>query len=171
METIAQPSFNGAPRPSATVNRALGAFNPALPEDGALIIAGVLRDQLNSLFALIQNIPAGPQGPEGPQGPPFAQAVVDGVTTLAPGTPAWVTVSYYNSEVHFLFGIPTGDPGTQGPPGEVTTAQLNAAIATTANNPTSIEPLNLTISDPPTQSEVQQMLARMNELIGALKRG
>ena len=35
--------------------------------------------------------PEGPQGPEGPEGetgPPFANAVVDGVTTLDPGEPA-----------------------------------------------------------------------------------
>lgn len=38
----------------ADCNGALGAFNPALPEDGALILAGVLRDQFTSLEAEIQ---------------------------------------------------------------------------------------------------------------------
>ena len=33
-----------------------------------------------------------------------------------------------------------------------------------------IPPLNISISDPPTQSEVQQMLSRMNDLISALYR-
>jgi hypothetical protein len=36
----------------------------------------------------------GPQGNDGAQGPPFAQAVVDGVTTLDPGQPATVGVSF-----------------------------------------------------------------------------
>jgi hypothetical protein len=49
-------------------------------------------------------------------------------------------------------------------------AMLSAAIATTAANPSGIQPLYITISDPPTQSEVQQMLDRMNELISALYR-
>ncbi len=39
----------GAPRPSATANSALGSFNPALPLDGSLIVADVLRDQFNAL--------------------------------------------------------------------------------------------------------------------------
>ena len=49
-----QPRFNGAKRPSATVNRALGAFNPALPVDGSLIVAGELRGQFTALNADIQ---------------------------------------------------------------------------------------------------------------------
>jgi hypothetical protein len=46
----------------------------------------------------------------------------------------------------------------------------SAAIATTAANPSNIQPLYITISDPPTQSEVQQILSRMNDLISALYR-
>ena len=63
-----------------------------------------------------------------------------------------------------------GPQGPQGPPGEVTTAQLADAIAGTANNTNPIATLDIPISDPPTQSEVQQMLAKMNELIVALRR-
>ncbi len=43
---------NGAPRPATTANlrsRTLTAFNPALPLDGSLIVADVLRDQFNAL--------------------------------------------------------------------------------------------------------------------------
>ena len=47
---------------------------------------------------------------------------------------------------------------------------LFSAIQNTAVNPMNISPLYITISDPPTQSEVQQMLYRMNELISALYR-
>jgi hypothetical protein len=207
---------------STTANRAIGAFDPTLPQDGALIIAGVLRDQFNSLFSLIQNIPAGPPGPQGVpgiQGPPFAQAVVDGVTTLVPGDPAWVTVSFDGTDVHFGFGIPRGDagaqgqpgaqgppfaqaevngvttlppgsdawvttsfdgsnvhftfgiprgdageqgqPGIQGPPGEVTAAQLNAAIAGTSANTNAVATLDTPFADPDSETLRQ----KVNEMI------
>jgi hypothetical protein len=112
----------------------------------------------------------GPQGPPGeagatgPQGPPFANAVVDGVTTLPPGDPATVGVSFDGTNVHFSFGIP------QGQPGEVTNATLDAAIAATAVNPSGVSPLSLTISDPPTQSEVQAIVNAYNALLAALVR-
>ena len=96
---------------------------------------------------------------------------MDGVTTLAPGTPAWVTVSYYNSEVHFLFGIPTGDPGTQGPPGEVTTAQLNTAISGTSNNTNAVATMDTPFTnDPPTLADMELMRAKYNELVLAARR-
>lgn len=50
----------------------IGGFDPALPEEGAVIIAKVLRDAFTELFGLIQNVPPrrpGPQRPAGPQGP------------------------------------------------------------------------------------------------------
>ncbi|HEY6167410.1 MAG TPA: hypothetical protein VI454_05180 [Verrucomicrobiae bacterium] len=79
--------------------------------------------------------PQGPQGDPGSQGPPFANAVVDGVTTLDPGNNADVTVSFDGSNVHFNFSIPRGDTGAQGQNGEVSQAALDAAIAGTARNP------------------------------------
>ena len=55
-----------------------------------------------------------------------------------------------------------------------TTQEMNSAIVSaiqnTAVNPMNVSPLYITISDPPTQSEVQQMLDRMNQLISALYR-
>lgn len=130
---------------------------------------------------------AGPQGdpgvpgPAGAQGPAFASAVVDAVTTVAPGDPATVTSSFDGSVVHLSFGIPAGTPGEpgaqgpagdpggpqgpegpmgpmgpqgeQGPPGatgDVSTAQLNAAVATTAQNPAGLAPFSGSFSDPPT---------------------
>ena len=126
MKTIVQPSFNGATRPSTTANRALGAFNPSLPLDGSLIVADVLRDQFNGLVVMIQNIPVGPPGPQGVQGiqgeqgvpgPPFAQAVIDSVTTLPANEQAWVTSSFDGTNVHFAFGIPHGYEGSQGQQG------------------------------------------------------
>jgi hypothetical protein len=38
------------------------------------------------------------------------------------------------------------------------------------NNTNGVATLSIAISDPPTQSEMQQMLAKMNELILALRR-
>jgi len=110
---------------------------------------------------------AGMDGPPGPQGPPFANAVVDGVTTLPAGDPAAVSVSFDGTNVRFTFSIPQGQSGT---PGEVTTAQMNTAIAGTAKNPASIAPSNISFSDPPTASELTQLQDKFNELLSALKR-
>jgi hypothetical protein len=63
-----------------------------------------------------------------------------------------------------------GPQGPQGPPGEVTAQQLAGAIAGTAANTNKIATLDIPISAPPTQGEVQQVLAKMNELIVALRR-
>ena len=272
--------------------RALTAFNPALPADDSLVVAGELRDQFNGLKDLIDAIqtitgavvdgtntlppgdpavvtlsvaddtlhfgfgiprgqagpdgqagpvgppftnfvvdsvnqlppgswpnvsanfdgvavrmsfgipsgyegPPGPTGPQGPQGPPFANAVVDGVTTLNPGEPATVSVSFDGTYVHFTFGIPRGSDGGQGPqgiqgeqgiqgiqgeqgiqgyqgppgaPGEVSFQQLTDAIATTSSNSNAVATLGLVVSDPPTQAEVQQIVNKVDELILALRR-
>ncbi len=64
----------------------------------------------------------------------------------------------------------TGPEGPQGIPGEVTAAQLTTAISTTAASANAVAALGLTISDPPTQSEMQQVVAKIDELIAALHR-
>jgi hypothetical protein len=138
--------------------------------------------------------PQGPQGETGPQGPPFASAVVDNTTTLPPGDGAQVSSYFDGTTVHLSFGIPRGydgmpgpqgeqglpgtpgapgEPGPQGPqgpqgePGQVSYADLNTAIATTARNLNTVSPLNIMISNPPTQAEVQMMLDKINEIIAA----
>ena len=198
----------------------MAAFDPALPEDHSLIVAGVLRDQFNGLKSLIDGIttvnaatvdavttlspgqPAeasvavegnelhfsfgvpqgydgqqGQQGNDGPQGPPFAQAVVDGVTTLTPGEPATVGVMFDGTYVHFSFGIPMGYPGQEGPtgpPGEVTTAELNAAItdvvAGSSANSNAVDPIPFSASPEYDQAQFQAMIDKVNELIAALRR-
>ncbi|MFN0078646.1 MAG: hypothetical protein ACKVY0_19470 [Prosthecobacter sp.] len=118
----------------------------------------------------------GAQGGPGPQGPPFAQAVVDSVTTLDPGQPATVQTSFDGSNVRFTFGIPRGQNGNdggsgpQGQPGEVTSMQLNSAINGTSNNSNGVNPLVMTVSDPPTVGEVQAIASKLDELILALRR-
>ena len=115
----------------------------------------------------------GPPGPEGPQGSPFATAEVEATNTLPSGDPATVSSTFDGTTVRFTFGIPQGPqgtPGNTGPPGEVTTQQLTDSIANTAQNPTTLSPLNIAISDPPTQSEVEAILTQLNDLLTALQR-
>jgi len=115
----------------------------------------------------------GQPGNDGQPGPPFAQAVVDGVTTLNPGDNATVDVSFDGSNVRFQFGIPRGNDGgtgNDGQPGEVTNADLSSAIDGTSTNSNGVSTLGLVASDPPTQSEVQQIADKLDELINALRR-
>ena len=107
---------------------------------------------------------AGQAGPQGPPGLPFAQAVVDGVTTLSPGQPATVNVNFDGTNVRFTFGIP------QGAPGEVTEAALATAVAGTSSNSNAVGTLGMVVSDPPTQAEMQTLLNKVDELILALRR-
>jgi hypothetical protein len=48
--------------------------------------------------------------------------------------------------------------------------QLDDAIADTARNPTTLTPLNMTVSDPPTQAEVQQIASQLDALLAELQR-
>lgn len=231
---LALKRLQGGGRRAGAVAAAEAAFNPGLPADGSLIVAGELRNQFNGLAALIAAIqsvnaavvdgvttlapgtPAeaaaqvvdatlhlsfgipqgaagepgaqgppgesgppgepGPQGeqgypgdagPQGEPGPPFAQAVVDNVYTLPAGENAWVAVTFDGSYVHFDFGIPQGATGEPGPPGEVTTAQLDDAIATSSSNTNAVATLDNVFSDP----EAEQLRERLNELILAARRG
>ncbi len=150
-------------------------LNPGDPATAAVSVDG---STLRFTFGIPQGYPGpqgndGPQGSTGPQGPPFASAVVDGVTTLAPGDPAWVNVSFDGTNVHFTFGIPQGAQGIQGyqgPPGEVTTSQLDTAIATTAQNPTSVSPLSQTADGTYNPTQMQQVMDKLDELLAAVKR-
>ncbi len=123
--------------------------------------------------------PEGPPGPEGPQGPPFANAVIDATNTLPPNDPATVDVTFDGTNVHFTFNIPqgqtgaegpTGPEGPQGPPGEVTLQQLTDAIATTAQNPTTVSPLILTPSATYNPNQLQETIDKLNELLTTLQR-
>ena len=116
-------------------------FDPDYPQNGDDLDADPMRAQLNALHDEIAAIPAGPPGPpgepgapgtpgapgaDGPPGPPFASVVVDEVETLPAGSDATVTAVLVGDTVHLTFGIPEGEVG---PMGEVTLAQLEAAIA------------------------------------------
>ena len=173
-------------------------FDPTKPATGSPDSSAEMRDQLNGLKDLIDAIPAGPQGNDGtqglqgvpgvdgaqgpqgipgPPGPSVAGAVVDGVSTLAPGSSASVSTGFDGTNVHFSFGIPRGDngaqgnDGTQGPPGEVSSAVLLAAVAGTSANTNGVNTLDTPFTnDPPTLADIEVLRAKINELITALRR-
>jgi len=69
---------------------------------------------------------------------------------------------------------PSGPQGPQGPPGEVTQTDLNNAelnmLSQSSANSNGVGLLSLVVSDPPTQSEVQDLANKLDELINALRR-
>ncbi len=141
-------------------------FTPTIPAAGSPLDSSEIRSQFVALFDLIQSIPAGPTGPEGPPGTPgqpFAQAVVDGTTTLGPGNAAAVQVFFDGINVHFQFQIPQGNPG------EVTQAQLDNSVQgvlnSSSNNTNSVPTL-----DPAMPVDLTILRDKMNELILALRR-
>lgn len=150
--------------------------------DDSLMVASQMRDQFNGLDTKINDIPArpaGPMGPQGetgpqgdpaPQGPPFASAVADAVNTGDPGSSANVTVSFDGTYVHVTFDIPRGDTGAEVPPGGVSQGQLDAAIATTALNPSGVGPYTGTFGDPTTQAELQDFAAYIETFRQAVTR-
>ena len=97
----------------------------------------------------------GPQGPQGPQGDPGGPPGPQG----PPG----------NDGANGTQGN-DGATGPQGPPGEVTQAALDSAMANTSANSNSVSTLGMVVTNPPTQSEVQTLADKLDELITALRR-
>ena len=157
-------------------------YDPSLPVNGSVITAAELRGQFQGLHDEIAAIPVGPQGPPGPEGPAFGSANVDTVTTLPPGVAASAGAFLIGNVLHFTFGLPQGADGIQGPPGEVTQAQLsndlvnnanatfNTIMPLTSNNSNAVTELVLAPGNPPTQADVAAVVAKLNELILALRR-
>jgi hypothetical protein len=121
-----------------------------------------------------QQGPQGPQGSDGTPGPPFAQAVVDGVNTLPPGSNATVSVNFDGSNVRFTFSIPSGFDGAAGQPGEVSLADLNAALLTNlgqcSNNSNGVGNLSMNADPNYDQNQMQAVMQKLDELINALRR-
>lgn len=166
-----QPGSQGPPFAQAVVD-SVTTLNPG---DPATVNVGFDGTNVHFVFGIPRGY-TGANGTPGQPGPPFAQAVVDAVTTLPPGGDATVAVSYDGTNVHFSFGIPRGGvgeqggQGVQGPPGEVTNAALAAAISGTSSNTNAVATLGLLVSDPPTQAEMQSLANKVDELILALRR-
>ena len=118
--------------------------------------------------------PAGQDGLPGETGPPFASAAVDGVTTLPAGENATVEVSFDGAHVHFTFGLPRGETGLQGTPGDVSTAQLDSAITSastilltqTSNNTNQV----MTLDTPFADADMEMLRGAFNGLVMALRR-
>ena len=151
------------------------AVNTLPPGNPATVDLSITGNTLHFTFG----IPQGNGGDAGPQGPAFATAVVDSVTTLNPGDLATVNASFDGSNVHFTFGIPRGEAGSQGqsgidgqqgPPGEVSAAQLNAAITGTSSNSNSVTPLGQTADGSYNPTQMQDLINKVDELINALRR-
>ena len=128
-----------------------------------------MRAQLTALNDRIDAIPAGPSGPPGPVGPAFSNIQIGTVTTATPGTPASASVSVFGNNVELSFTIPAGEPGSGVSSTDVSNA-IAAEISSTARNPNMVSMLGISISNPPTQAELQAVVDKVNELIGSLIR-
>jgi hypothetical protein len=142
------------------------AFDPTKPQNGTDLDAVEIRDQLNALKALIDAVPAGPAGP---QGPAFSSVQIGSVTTGAPGSAAAASVNTFGNNVELSFTIPAGEPGTGVSFDDMTNA-IASAVSGTARNPITVSDLVLSPSDPPTQADVLALIAKVNELLAALRR-
>jgi hypothetical protein len=146
------------------------------PGDPAQVLLNLIANTLHFTFAIPrgQEGQAGQDGATGPQGPAFANAVVDAVNTLPAGSAATVSVSFDGNNVHFTFGIPEGSQGAQGavgPPGEVTSSDLNNAISGTSGNSNAVPTMDVPFTnDPPTLVDMETMRAAYNTLVVALRR-
>ena len=79
-------------------------YDPSLPAPNSPLESQVIRDQLQALFVLIQNIAS------------VSSAVVDSVNTLPAGNPAQVGLNLVGSTLRFSFDLPQGQDGQAGPP-------------------------------------------------------
>jgi hypothetical protein len=130
-------------------------FDPNLPSNNTPNSSAQMRSQLTGLKALIDAVPT------------VTSAMVDAVNTLPAGDPASVSVSVIGDVLHLTFGIPMGQSG---PPGEVTTAALNAAIATTSSNSNAVVNLSELAEGTYNQTQMQNVINKVDELINALRR-
>ena len=130
-------------------------FDPNLPQAGTEIDAVQMRSQLNGLKSIIDAVPT------------ITSAVVDAVTTLPAGDPATVAASVMADVLHLTFGIPQGQSGL---PGEVTLADMNAAIATTSSNSNAVTNFNELAEGTYNQTQMQNLINKVDELINALRR-
>ena len=130
-------------------------YDPNIPQAGTEIDAVQMRSQLNGLKSIIDAVPT------------ITSAVVDAVNTLPAGDPAEVSVSVVGGVLHLTFSIPAGQSG---PPGEVTLADMNAAIATTSANSNAVVNLNELAEGTYNQTQMQNLINKVDELINALRR-
>jgi hypothetical protein len=158
-------------------------FDPTLPRTGTRATSAEMRSQLTGLKDLIDAIPPPIPGPQGPQGEP-GPAGADGpqgpegrhVVNVYDDGSNRAIVQMSDGTTYGPFTIASGPPGAegpqgpQGPMGEATMGDIQNAIGGTSNNSNSVSILDMTVSDPPTQMEVQNIASRVDALILALRR-
>jgi hypothetical protein len=130
-------------------------FDPSQPAENSPLSSAVMRSQLNGLNTLIDAVTT------------ISSAVVDAVNTLPAGDPAEVSVSVVGDVLHLTFGIPMGQSG---PPGEVSLADMNAAIATTSSNSNAVTMLSQVADAEYSQTQMQSLFTKVDELLMALRR-
>jgi hypothetical protein len=127
-------------------------FDPTLPAQGTPLESQVMRDQFNSLKALIDAVQT------------LTAAQIDATDTLAPGSAATVSVSVTGNTLHFTFGIPADAPG------EVSQSDLNTAyndlLASSSANANEVN----TLDNPYADSDAEELRQKVNELLNAMRR-
>ena len=193
MKTIANPrspsstTVNGAQRPSTTVNRLLGAFNPTLPLDGSLIVADVLRDQFNALNTDIQTrateaqLSAEVQALESAIAHCVPESEFDeAVSGLTAQIGQRATQTDLNNAVNALneaIGIRVThtelNDAVDGLNAGIDTATnnaINSVLPQTSNVSNGVNTLSMYANAYYDQNQIQQMIEKIDELITALRR-
>jgi hypothetical protein len=93
-------------------------FDPSLPAPNSPLESQVIRDQLQALFVLINDIVTA------------TSAQVDGTTTLPPGSGATASVFLSGNTLHFSFALPQGENGAAGAPGSIINGAQVDGVAT-----------------------------------------
>ena len=144
-------------------------FDPNKPASNSPNSSAEMRAQFNGLKDLIAEASG------------VTSVVIDGVTTLPPGSPAVVSASVIGTQLHFSFELPQGQEGApgqtgaQGIPGEVSQTDLsnglqNTLMQTSANT-NAVSFLPFSAPPPDYQPQVfQDVINKVNELINALRR-
>jgi hypothetical protein len=146
-----------------------GQTGPAGPAGAdATPITNVTDDGNGNLTIVTSSASFGPfalKGPAGADGADGADATpITNVTDDGNGNLTIVTSSA--SYGPFALKGPAGDPGADGADGQTGPAGPAGADAPNSNGVTG---LSLTVSDPPTAAEVQDIADKLDELINALK--
>jgi len=133
-------------------------YDPNWPQTGQIVDADRFREQFAGVVAMLDS------------GSAITSVVVEAVNTLPPGSAAEATVTLTDGVLRFVFSLPQGEGGPPGTPGEVSQAELAAAISGTALNPSSVSPVGTYFSDPVTAGDLNLVAGKLDELISVLQR-
>jgi hypothetical protein len=149
-------------------------FDPNLPQENTVADAAQMRSQFNGLKALIDAVPAGPPGPEGAQGPAGPAGPEGPMGATGPEGPQGPQGDPGGPPGPEGPAGPQGPVGPQGPPGEVTQTDLNntaqSLLSQSSANSNGVNTLGLTADGTYNQSQIQDLINKVDELINALRR-